>query len=405
VSTRSFSCGGCSKRRSSLPTPVRAFCRRVQRPPLAHSSPAPCTCPPKPAVPLSTSNPLTPGRAPAPGSLSHGLRGHKTACAETITAVPTRVTSPKQQRRRRPEISVLGGALGPAAVRDPCSPQRAIHSPQAAKCDHLGCPGSPSALRIPAATQRHTYVSAPGPRPAHGLETQERAGGHAVRRIQRPQTACRSPPEPGESARTRRRQEPPFCRRFSSACIRHRGGVQQPPTATATGPPYDGGRRHAHHSGPNIPPQLTLGVSLKAPPAHGPWRMPRPAQRHHPRPRRRGSPRRRAGRGSVTMAMGGGPPLHRRPRGAGAAEITSWAVSGAPHMSPTPIWLVGIVTRRPSGRRGDGGDRGAAPPAHAFGLPPPLRFCSARAYRQWLSGTAHAKGRRGMVAVGYGARG
>ena len=66
----------------------------------------------------------------------------------------------------------------------------------------------------------------------------------------------------------------------------------------------------------------------------------------------RGSPRRRAGRGSVTMAMGGGPPLHRRPRGAGAAETTSWAVGGAPHMSPTPIWLVGIVARRPSGRRG-----------------------------------------------------
>ena len=41
------------------------------------------------------------------------------------------------------------------------------------------------------------------------------------------------------------------------------------------------------------------------------------------------------------MAMGGGPPLHRRPRGAGAAETTSWAVGGAPHMSPTPIWLVG----------------------------------------------------------------
>ena len=40
------------------------------------------------------------------------------------------------------------------------------------------------------------------------------------------------------------------------------------------------------------------------------------------------------------MAMGGGPPLHRRPRGAGAAETTSWAVGGAPHMSPTPIWLV-----------------------------------------------------------------
>jgi hypothetical protein len=54
----------------------------------------------------------------------------------------------------------------------------------------------------------------------------------------------------------------------------------------------------------------------------------------------------------VTMAMGGGPPLHRRPRGAGTAETTSWAVGGAPHMSPTPIWLVGIVARRPSGRRG-----------------------------------------------------
>jgi hypothetical protein len=35
------------------------------------------------------------------------------------------------------------------------------------------------------------------------------------------------------------------------------------------------------------------------------------------------------------MAMGGGPPLHRRPRGAGAAETTSWAVGGAPHMSPS----------------------------------------------------------------------
>ena len=57
------------------------------------------------------------------------------------------------------------------------------------------------------------------------------------------------------------------------------------------------------------------------------------------------------------MAMGGGPPLHRRPRGAGAAETTSWAVGGAPHMSPTPIWLVGIVA---GGHRGDGGDRGGA---------------------------------------------
>eukprot|EP01047_Picozoa_sp_COSAG01_P096232 COSAG01_NODE_26772_length_703_cov_18.923841_1_plen_27_part_10 len=27
----------------------------------------------------------------------------------------------------------------------------------------------------------------------------------------------------------------------------------------------------------------------------------------------------------MTVAMEGGPPLHRRPRGAGAAETTSWA--------------------------------------------------------------------------------
>jgi hypothetical protein len=54
------------------------------------------------------------------------------------------------------------------------------------------------------------------------------------------------------------------------------------------------------------------------------------------------------------MAMGGGPPLHGRPRGAGAAETTSWAVGGAPQMSPTPIWLVGIVARRPSRATGGG---------------------------------------------------
>jgi hypothetical protein len=42
------------------------------------------------------------------------------------------------------------------------------------------------------------------------------------------------------------------------------------------------------------------------------------------------------------MIMGGAPLLHRRPCGAGAAETTSWAVGGTPHMSPTPIWLVGI---------------------------------------------------------------
>mgnify|MGYP005695588317 CR=1 FL=1 len=52
-------------------TPDGAFCRRVRHPPAAHSSPAPCTCPPKPPAPLSPPNDRTPGRAPAPGSLSH----------------------------------------------------------------------------------------------------------------------------------------------------------------------------------------------------------------------------------------------------------------------------------------------------------------------------------------------
>jgi hypothetical protein len=87
------------------------------------------------------------------------------------------------------------------------------------------------------------------------------------------------------------------------------------------------------------------------------WRMPRPAQRHHPRPRRRGSPGRRAGRGSVTMAMGGGPPLHRRPRGAGAAETTSWRWA---ERLTCPLPRSGWSASWPGGHRGDGGDRGDA---------------------------------------------
>jgi hypothetical protein len=46
---------------------------------------------------------------------------------------------------------------------------------------------------------------------------------------------------------------------------------------------------------------------------------------------------------------GGAPPDACR---VGGATASSWAVGGAPHMSPTPIWLVAIVARRPSGRRG-----------------------------------------------------
>ena len=159
----------------------------------------------------------------------------------------------------------------------------------------------------------------------------ERAGGHAVRRIQRPQTACRSPPEPGESARTRRRQEPPFCRRFSSACTQPRGDVQQPPTAAE--PPYNGARRHAHHSALNLPPQLALGVSLKAPPALGPWRMPRSAQRHHPRPRRRGSPRRRARRGLRDHGHGRRPsPTQTAPGGGRSRDHLVGGGRGASHV-------------------------------------------------------------------------
>ena len=221
---------------------------------------------------------------------------------------------------------------------------------------NLGCPSSPSALRIPAATQRHTYVSAPGPRPAHGLETQERAGGHAVRRIQRPQTACRSPPEPGKSARTRRRQEPPFCRRFSSACTQPRSDVQQSPTAAE--PPYNGARRHDQISAPNLPPQLTLGVSLKPPPARGPWRTPRPAQRHHPRPRRRSSPRRRAAERPRDHGHGTRPsPTQTAP---GGGRSRDHLVGGGRSASHVPYPDLAGRASWPGGHRGDGGERGGA---------------------------------------------
>jgi hypothetical protein len=55
------------------------------------------------------------------------------------------------------------------------------------------------------------------------------------------------------------------------------------------------------------------------------------------------------------MAMGGGPPLHRRPRGAGAAETTSWA-----ERLTCPLPRSGWSASWPGGHRGDGGDRGGA---------------------------------------------
>jgi hypothetical protein len=89
-------------------TPDRAFCRRVRHPPPAHSPPALYSCPPKPPAPLSAPKNPTPRRAPAPGSLSHSLLGHKTACAETVSRRPcchTRTPHPNtsmQHRSRHP---------------------------------------------------------------------------------------------------------------------------------------------------------------------------------------------------------------------------------------------------------------------------------------------------------------
>jgi hypothetical protein len=103
-------------------TPDGAFCRRVRHPPPAHSSPAPCTCPPKPPAPLSPPNDRTPGRAPAAGSLSHGLRGHKTACAETVSRRPcchTRTPHPNTSMRHRSRPP-----LRPAPTPQPSPPQK-----------------------------------------------------------------------------------------------------------------------------------------------------------------------------------------------------------------------------------------------------------------------------------------
>ena len=98
-------------------TPDGAFCRRVRHPPPAHSSPAPCTCPPKPPAPLSPPNDRTPGRAPAPGSLSHSLRGHKTACAETVSrhsCSDTPHTAPKHINAAQKPPSPPPSAYAPA---------------------------------------------------------------------------------------------------------------------------------------------------------------------------------------------------------------------------------------------------------------------------------------------------
>ena len=151
---------------------------------------------------------------------------------------------------------------------------------------------------------------------------------------------------------------PPSKRTVLGAAVstQHRGSVQQPPTAVE--PPYNGARRHDQISEPNLPPQLTLGVYLKAPPARGPWRTPRPAQRHHPRPRRRGSPRRRAAERPRDHGHGTRPsPTQTAPRGGRSRDHLVGGGRGASHVLYPD--LAGRASW-PGGHRGDGGERGGA---------------------------------------------
>ena len=115
---------------------------------------------------------------------------------------------------------------------------------------------------------------------------------------------------------------------------------------------------HDQISALNLPPQLTLGVSLKAPPARGPWRTPRPAQRHHPRPRRRGSPRRRAAERPRDHGHGTRPsPTQTAP---GGGRSRDHLVGGGRSASHVPYPHLAGRASWPGGHRGDGGERGGA---------------------------------------------
>ena len=165
-------------------TPDGAFCRRVRHPPPAHSSPAPCTWPPKPPAPLSTSNDPTAGRAPAPGSLSHSLRGHKTACAETVSrrsCSDTPHTAPKHINAAQKPPSPPPSAYAPA---QPISD---------AKRGGLGGAQSTGGARQVAATCTERF----GPR-CHGGENGDhlRTHGNRYQRHKSPtllRTACSAP--------------------------------------------------------------------------------------------------------------------------------------------------------------------------------------------------------------------
>ena len=97
---------------------------------------------------------------------------------------------------------------------------------------------------------------------------------------------------------------------------------------------------------------------MKAPPARGPWRTPRPAQRHHPRPRRRSSPRRRAAERPRDHGHGTRPsPTQTAPRGGRSRDHL---VGGGRSASHVPYPHLAGRASWPGGHRGDGGERGGA---------------------------------------------
>ena len=166
-------------------TPDGAFCRRVRHPPPAHSSPAPCTCPPKPPAPVSPPNDRTPGRAPAPGSLSHSLRGTKPLARRLSAAVPAaahRTPHPNTSMRHRSRPPLRPSAYAPA------------HPTSDAKRGGLGGAQSTSCARQVAATCTERFgLDAVMAKKRHNLRTR----GSRFQRQKSPPllyTTCSPPP-------------------------------------------------------------------------------------------------------------------------------------------------------------------------------------------------------------------
>jgi hypothetical protein len=322
-------------------TPDGAFCRRVRHPPPAHSSPAPCTCPPKPPAPLSPPNNRTPGRAPAPGSLSHSLRGHKTACAETVSRRPcsdTPHTAPKHINAAQKPPTTPPSAYAPA------------HPTPEAKRGGLGGAYSTGGARQVAATCTERF----GPR-------------------------CRSGKIGYQSAHTR---QPVSAPKNPTAIIHHviptpvglsharAGWWGRCGTALARGHPHEGA-----HSGGDPPQTAPTAPSAPrqtdaegaAPLAAGPW-CPRP---NAPPKAGEASPRipflgcypgwqqagslRRRWRASPKVAQTAVSPQELRRSGAEASLPTPKASLSSPRMQPT-AWLDPRSARRRAKR---GARRGA----------------------------------------------